>query len=484
MPASPPTAARPNILLITTDQQRYDAMGLNNPPSALRTANLDHLAASGVNFSRAYATCPVCIPARRTLLTGLHPATHGLLHYQDGVEFNPQFTLPGLLRDAGYQTELIGKFHLHPQRKRFGFDHMTLSESPNHRPESNVQAVNDYTEWLLQQDTPGEPNNHGINGNSRTARPFNLDENYHQTSWTADCAIDFLNRRRDPSCPWFLHLSFWAPHPPLIPPQAYWDFYKDLDLRPTLGQWTPPQPEQAPRGVAPDAAVGPFDPEEIRRAIAGYFGLIHHIDDRIRAVLERYFVHGSSRVKEPTLIVFTSDHGEMLGDHHLFRKSLPYEAAAHVPFFIAGRHVDITPGTCDSLVGLEDVAATLLDILGLDLPDAYAGPRESKSLAPALRGQPVKTRDVLFGQLDAGRAANLYCVQGPHKYIRFTATGEEQLFHVIDDPHECRDRSGEMDLNRFRDAVTGYLKETGQPVPDNATLKPCANHPPSVFFAG
>jgi arylsulfatase A-like enzyme len=218
------TPERPNILLITTDQQRFDAMRINNPQTPLRTPHMDGLASRGVNFTRAYTTCPVCIPARRTLLTGLHPTTHGLTKYQDGKPWEPPFTVPGLVREAGYQTQLVGKLHQWPQRKRFGFDDMILSDSPNHRPTSDFHPHNDYTDWLQQVDPHAEPNNHGVNGNSRVARPFNLDENRHQTSWLADQAIDFLTRRRDPSMPWFLHLLFWAPHPPLVPPQAYWDF--------------------------------------------------------------------------------------------------------------------------------------------------------------------------------------------------------------------------------------------------------------------
>ena len=483
MPASPHRRDdRPNILLITTDQQRYDAMGLNNPASPLRTANLDYMAATGVNFSRAYVTCPVCIPARRTILTGQHPTTHGLTHYRDGLEWDPTYTLPGKLRDVGYQTQLVGKLHMAPQRKRYGFEQVILSESPNHRPDSAMHPVNDYTQWLIDQRVAGEPNNHGVNGNSHIARPFNLDENYHQTSWVADQAIDFLTRKRDPSCPWFLHLSFWAPHPPLIPPQAYWDFYKDLDLRPTLGEWAPPQPEQRPVGGSPDSHLGPFDLEEMRRAIAGYYGLIHHVDDRIRAVLERYFVYGSDRQKEPTLILFTSDHGEMLGDHHLFRKSLPYEASSHVPFFITGRNMDIKSGTCDALVGLEDIAATLLDFAGIEQPKELAGPYDGRSLMPAIRGEKVTTRDWLLGQIESGNYGTHYCLHGPHKYLRFQQTGEEQLFDVLADPCECHDLSGETDLSPFRAALKDYLKRTGQTVPADDAFKPCGNRPPRVFW--
>ena len=137
------TQQTPNIILITTDQQRFDAMGLNNPATCLQTPVMDQLAASGMNFTRAFTTCPVCIPARRSLLTGLHPETHGLRRYQDGLDWDPPFTLPGMLSAAGWQTELIGKLHLHPQRKRYGYDHMIRSESPNDRWDTPLQPVND-----------------------------------------------------------------------------------------------------------------------------------------------------------------------------------------------------------------------------------------------------------------------------------------------------------------------------------------------------
>ncbi len=473
-------ANRPNILLITTDQQRFDAMRLNKPDSPLCTANMDALARGGVNFTRAYSTCPVCIPARRSLLTGLHPTTHGLMGYRDGLEWDPPFTVPQLLGRSGYQTQLIGKLHLYPQRKRYGFDHMIRSESPATRPESQLMPVNDYAEWLQKQGVVGEVENHGVNGNSRLARPHPLAESYHHTSWLTDQAIDFLTRRRDPSCPWFLHLSYWAPHPPLVPPQAYWDRYCNLDLSPSIGQWASELRGDG-LGLAPDAMKGPFDPEEIRRAIAGYFGLIHHIDDRINALLERYFVYGSERAHEPTLILFTSDHGEMLGDHHLFRKSLPYEASAHVPLFLSHRNMGLATGvTNDALVGLEDVAATCLDAGGVNLPKELAGALEGKSLMPALRGDALSTRDWLFGQCEAmGGLSHVYAVHGPLKYVYFTQSHKEQLFNVIDDPSEMRDLSENTDLlESFRDAVSEYMTQTGQQKFERQALKPCCNRSP------
>ena len=462
---------RPNILLITTDQQRYDAMSLHGP-TALRTANLDALAAAGTDFSRCYITCPVCIPARRTLLSGLHPDTHGMPGYRDGWDFDPPHTLPGCLRDAGYQTQLVGKLHLHPQRKRFGYDHMVLSDSGNHRPTSPNQAHNDYTRFLRDRGVAAHSNAHGISGNGRAARPWNLDEELHHTSWVAAEAARFFETTRDPSCPWFLHVSFVAPHPPLIPPQAYWDRYAHRDdLRPHLADWAPDG--DARPGVPPDSAVGPFDPEDIRLAIAGYFGLIHHIDDRIAYVIDRFFEYGNPRGKEPTYIVFSSDHGEMLGDHHLFRKSLPYEGSAHVPLFVSGRNVDVPRGRCDALCGWEDVMPTLLDLAGVTIPDGLDG----RSLVPVMRGESAGVREALHGGC-MDRTAFRYVVTGRHKYVWFTATQEEQVFDLDADPHELHDLSGDAALLApLRDAMAPVAARAKLAY-DPAALKPCANRTP------
>lgn len=465
---------RPNILLITTDQQRYDAMGLNGNP-VLRTPNLDALAASGTNFSRCYVTCPVCIPARRTLISGLHPDTHGMRGYRDGWEFEPAHSLPGCLRETGYQTQLVGKLHLHPQRKRFGYDHMVLSDSANHRPTSPYQSQNDYTTWLRQRGHDHHSNAHGINGNGRVARPWTLSEELHHTSWVAEMAARFFEGWRDPSMPWFLHVSFVAPHPPLIPPQAYWDRYaRRNDLRPAIGQWAPQG--AARRGKPADAAAGPFDPDDIREAIAGYYGLINHIDDRIAYLIDRYFEYANPRAHEPTWIIFSSDHGEMLGDHHLFRKALPYESSAHVPFFITGRNVTAPRGTCDALCGWEDIMPTILDLAGAPIPDGLDG----RSLLPAMRRETAGVRDAIDGMCE-GHAHTRFIVCGAWKYIWFVKTGEEQLFNLETDPQELQDLSGDAAaLAPMRHRMADIAARNQVPY-DPQALTPCGNGAPKAL---
>lgn len=472
---------QPNIILITTDQQRWDTLRVNNPDSPIRTSTLDSLAARGVNFTRAYSTCPVCIPARRSLLTGLHPDTHGLQEYRDGLEWDPPFTLPGLLSHAGYQTQLVGKLHLHPQRKRYGFDHMVRTDGPNDRWDTPLQPVNDWADALKARGIT-HPNNTGIQGNSRTARPWDLEERFHLTSWLTDQAVDFVTKFRDPACPYFLHLSHWAPHPPLLPPQAYWDrYHRHHKQRPVLGEWVPSF-ASVPPGIPGDRATGPFSAEEMHEAAAGYFGLIDHLDDRINFFLTRLFEYGSPRCKEPTYVIFTSDHGEMLGDHQLWRKSLPYEGSSHIPFLIAGFNVDMPTGTCDALVGLEDVCATALEWAGVSLPSELAGELESKSLTPCLRDSTHSVRDAILGECD-GQFANHFVIAGPWKYVWFARTNEEQLFNLELDPCETNDLSGSTtEIQPLRDKLASYLRNRTDRHYRPEEVVACANRPPRAIW--
>jgi arylsulfatase len=423
------TQQRPNLLLIMTDQQRGDCLGIDGHP-CLQTPNLDSLALNGMRFTRAYSTCPVCIPARRSLLSGLFPASHGMVGYEDHQEWNPPGTLPSLLRDHGYQTCLVGRsMHQHPERKRFGYEEMI------------TQA--DYSAWLrknLAVDTMdpedkgyfGPLYSTGIMHNDWTARSWPYDENLHFTNWTVHEARRFL-LRRDPTCPFFLTVSFIHPHPPLIPPDFYFQKYDRRNDLPeaAIGDWAQP-----PRQQTPNASATVLWNEETRKScLAGYFGSIQHVDDQIRRIV--YELNGIPGFDpDNTVIAFTSDHGEMLGDHFFFRKSLPYEGAARIPFLFrlpASEESAPRGATCDLPVCLEDIFPTMLDVAGIPIPDWIEG----QSLLPVLRGEsPQSWRSHLPIEIGGTVAPFHALTDGREKYIRFSRDGREQFFDLHADPQE------------------------------------------------
>ncbi|MET3870972.1 sulfatase-like hydrolase/transferase [Puniceicoccus vermicola] len=473
---SNPTERRPHILLITTDQQRSDCLGINGNHE-VETPNLDALARNGVNFRKGYVTCPVCIPARRTLISGMSPDSHGLRRYLDGVDFDPPATLPGCLKEVGYQTELIGKLHLHPQGKRYGFDNITLSETANWRPDHPHQKRNDYVRWLQEKGVTRHPTFQGIGSNSRLSAPWGMDDTLHWNQWVTDETVKLFQQRRDPTCPLFLHLSFFHPHPPFIPLKHYFDRYLEKDLSgPVIGEWAK-QGEDA--RAAPDAVAGPFDEGTMKRAKAAYYALINHIDDCIAHILEQW-TNLPDVGNDPLYIIFSSDHGEMLGDHHLFRKSQGYEASAHVPFFLSGINVDLPSMETDDFVSWEDVAPTLLDLAGVVIPPSMDG----RSLVSYLDGkEPDDAPDHIFGQC-FGRFANLWVVNERWKYIWFAKTNEEQLFDLQNDPRETRDLSGTNteNLQAMRKIMEGHVSGREDVTFDESALSPCANQPPKVFW--
>ncbi len=420
---------RKNILLITTDQQRGDCLGIANGPPVL-TPNIDAWLGQGTYFPRAYTEAPSCIPARRTLISGQSPYGHGMPGYIDGVPYDPPHTLMRSLRDVGYTTSCSGKMHFSPQRKNHGFGHMVLYEGMQRFGD----YVDDYEEWLKARTTVHQ-HAHGVDSNSWMARPSHLPESLHVTNWTVDMAIEQL-RRRDPDAPFFQWVSFHRPHAPLDPPQVYWDMYEGVDLpEPPLGEWSMEHAHPPP--LEPNAWEGYLPERQQRMAQIGYYASITHVDAQIGRLLEEMRRLGAFK---DTLVLLTADHGEMLGDHHLWRKTYAYEGSARVPFVVRfPSDSDMPTGLIhDNVVGLQDVMPTLLDLAGVAIPDTVEG----RSLMPAMRGEGAEWREYLHGEHAACYSddnAMQYLTDGKEKYVWFPPTGRERLFDLVADPMEMHD---------------------------------------------
>jgi arylsulfatase A-like enzyme len=353
------------------------------------------------------------------------------------VEWNYGATLGSEFTAAGYQTQAIGKLHVYPERSQIGFQNVILHDGYLHfarKKPRDIGLVDDYIVWLREK--TGDPRadyfDNGVNCNSQVARPWDKDEALHPSTWIVTEAIDFL-RRRDSRKPFFLYLGFHRPHPPYDPPLWAFQQYMDLELPPPqVGDWADEVLGPLDDGWRADPNVAKLSGPALRRARAGYFGHISHIDLLINRFLESLAEYG---VRDDTVVAFVSDHGEMLGDHHAFRKVLPYEGSARVPFLLSGPGIPSHTVIDDKVVELRDILPTLLCAAGLRPPDGIDG----QSVLPLLSGTDCSWREFLHGEHTAFGQSVHYLTDGLHKYVWWSGTGREQLFDLQSDPHELRD---------------------------------------------
>ncbi|MEM6759526.1 MAG: sulfatase-like hydrolase/transferase [Pseudomonadota bacterium] len=412
---------RPNFLFIITDQHRADHLGCGGNP-VVQTPNIDAIAAKGTRWNRCYVANPICMPNRASIMTGRMCSAHGARH--NGIPLSKDHTtFVELLKDAGYRTGLIGKSHLQsftglpatntfqpaeglhtpsphlrdaqknnrhgPEydleltpkwdrpladrmgRDFYGFDHVEIAA------DHADQASGDYLLWARQQhprfdDLVGPANalpDNRINAPQawRTAVP----EELYSTSWIADRSVDYLEQRAQDDAPFFLQMSFPDPHHPFTPPGKYWDMYDPAqiklpdtfgkgDLPPiramkaALAQGTDPRDNQSPFVVTED---------EARAIIALTYGMITMIDDAIGRVLQKLTDLG---LADDTVVIFTSDHGDYMGDHGLMLKLLMhFQGIIRVPFIWHDPHAPGAGQSRDDLASSIDIAPTILARAGI-----------------------------------------------------------------------------------------------------------------------
>ena len=448
---------QPNILLIMADQYRGDCLGINGHPD-VKTPYLDTLATHGVNFENAYTACPSCIPARAALFTGMGQKNNGRPGYKDGVDWNYPTTLAGELSKAGYYTQCVGKMHVHPLRNNMGFHNIDLHDgylgyyrSSNTKNCEHQAFADDYFYWLKEEKgVSADVTDTGLHCNSWVARPWIHDESLHPTNWAASRSIDFL-RRRDRSKPFFLMTSFVRPHPPLDAPACYFDMYNNMDLaKSPIGDWADEKIYKTEGRVYDSSHITP-DPELLRQAKVGYYACITHLDHQIGRIIMALQEDGSY---PDTFIMFVSDHGELLGDHNLFRKSMPYEGSVRVPMVIRP-HIGASwnrGAVLPNVTELRDIMPTFLDLAGAEIPSTVDG----VSLIGAIAEQ-SGTREYLHGEHTAGSGSNHYIVTEKDKFIWFSQTGDEQYFYLENDPNELCNKIKDPDSQERIGLLRSYL---------------------------
>ena len=435
----PSTADRPNILLITTDQQRFDTLGVSGNPY-VRTPNLDRLARRGVQFRHGYIQNPVCIPSRACIQTGRYPHQHGVEYMEEVIASTPglppwEVTFMERLQQAGYTTAAFGKMHMLPPK---GFDEMQLTMGKGARwtvaegsPLGPSQLGPHYAAWLegkrpgayesiyAQRRLPEYREQAGAIVNTLAADEY-VDYWIGQNTW------QYVDRPHDR--PFFVWSSFCGPHPPFDPPEPYASMYDQAAMPlPRLLHAHQDGGGQLRRSNRFERSGGDA---LIRKITAYYWAMVTFIDDmvgRIMQVLTERNLWGN------TLILFTSDHGELLGDFGDLGKGNFVEPVIRVPYFL------VPPGgadgrTYDGLVEHVDLAPTILDYAGVPQPASLPG----RSLRPLLEGRELPPKDaILCEYVTNERRKRGMCLRSDrYKYVVWDTDQPVELYDLQEDPDE------------------------------------------------
>lgn len=454
---------RPHVILIMTDQHRFDYLGTVD--TTVVTPHLDALAADGVRFSHGYTSAPSSTPARAGLLTGQAPWHHGLIGYNNFIAPEYPNQLPQLMTDAGYYSYGIGKMHWHPQRSLRGFAATELDESGR---VEDPGFVSDYRQWFAAVAPGLDPDSSRIGWNDHGAGAYPLADTLHPTWWTGERAVRLIEGY-DKEQPLFLKVSFARPHSPYDPPQRLLDLYEGKSLpAPVVGDWDSTYSTRYTHDPNKnrEAAYGDFGAEYARRSRKHYAANVTFVDEQIGRIVAALRERG---MYDNSLILFVSDHGDMLGDHHHWRKTYAYEGSSHVPFIVRyprGMKARVRRGAVrDELVEIRDILPTFLDAAGAPVPEGVDGQSILGLLANPKRAD-WRTQLDLEHTGSYGGSGWVALTDGRYKYIWFYGTGAEQLFDLADDPYETRDLHAApaqaSRMEAFRRSMAGHLAERGE----------------------
>ena len=443
------------MLLILTDQQRADTIGaLGNP--IIATPNLDRLAQGGVAFTSAYTPSPVCVAARCSLIYGQYPYHTGC--YDNGFPMpeDGRQTFIGALTAAGYRTHGIGKCHftgdLHGMR---GFQTREFQEEL-----VRDRDADDYLRYLRGHGFGHVTDPHGVRGEMYyVPQPAQMPAALHPTQWVGDRATAFIQEQAGER-PWLLYAGFIHPHPPFSPPAPWHKLYRaPLMPLPHVPQdvealWTYVNRWQN-RYKYRDQGM---DQNLVRCLKAYYYACISFIDFQVGRMLDALEATGQL---DNTLILYTSDHGELLGDYHCFGKRSMHDACARVPLLarLPGRFA--ADQRCDRLASLVDIAATVLAATGTNF-DSHE--LDGLDLAALAAGAPE--RGAIFSQIQREGLAIYTAVTERWKYAYSAADQQEFLFDRHTDPLETRNRAGlpfvQHELETMRRLLVDELRAAGE----------------------
>lgn len=465
---------RPNILFITTDQQHWSAMGCQS--EEIQTPALDRLAAEGTLFERAYCPNPTCTPTRASLITGLYPSQHGA--YSLGTKLDERVpTIGELLREQGYDVSLIGKAHFQPlastpeypsvesypimqdlefwrnfDQPFYGFNHVELAR--NHTDEGH--AGQHYALWMEEKGFTSWRKHYREPGGTCTEKQlwkWALPEEFHYNEWIVERSIERMQQCQDGDEPFFLWASFPDPHPPYLVPEPWDTLYDPNQL--TLPRGQPGEHDknpwhfQATQTPDPNFDEWSHDPdgnravhgcgshilqseEEMRKNMAVYYGMMSYTDKAIGRILDWLDASG---MRDDTLIIFTSDHGHLFGQHNLCAKGpFHYEDLLRVPMIVSLPGAIPANRRSHALQSLVDIPCTVLDYAGINIPRSMTG----RNQRTVWQGDEQGARDhvIVENRHQPNRVSLKTYITQRYKITTYQHMDDGELFDLQQDPGE------------------------------------------------
>ncbi|HTM49391.1 MAG TPA: sulfatase-like hydrolase/transferase [Bryobacteraceae bacterium] len=449
--------ARPNILFIMVDEMRWDAMRCAGHP-VVDTPNLDRLAKQGMRFANSYTVAPVCSPARTAVFTGRYAQVAGVT--TNAVPSNPgEIFLPSILGHYGYHTAIAGKLHYAPRRFDFGFQQFWSFSAEGPTPELGFMEYlkkkhGSPAKWPIVPGTcpwPDDPL-------GRDVGEFKYPEEDFETDWITSRSIDYLRSRKDKPQPWFLFTSYLKPHSPSVEPKMY------------LGKYDPnaiPVPKlpanihelrSAEKGRGRRKFIE--DERMMRVMSAAYYGAIAHVDFHVGKILDELDRLGMA---DNTLVLFTADHGNMLGDRGRWFKGVMYEGSSHVPLIWRGPvgAKENSGRVEEKIVENTDLLPTILESAGLPVPERVQG----RSFLKLARGQDPAWKDRCYSQLATAmlRTPGWKLIDNSRDL-----SGSFELYDMKNDPKEQRNLIGDAKhrdrVAHFRGQLAAWRADKPKPV--------------------
>lgn len=446
---------KPNILLLFTDQQRADTIGaLGNP--VIRTPNLDRLVNEGAAFTSTYTPSPVCMSARCSMHYGQYPHRTGCIENFPGFPQDGRPTFMNLLTESGYRTHGIGKCHFYPDEYGlYGFQTREVQEEW-----AEDWRKDDYMRFLRSEGFDHLLDPHGMRGEMYyVPQPAQMPARLHPTQWVGDRAVSFLKKQKSGSKPWMLFSSFIHPHPPFVPPAPWHKLYR----APQMPLPFVPQDWESllmhvnrhqNRYKYRDQGI---DQNLVRCIKAFYYGCISFIDFQLGRIFQTLEKTGQL---DDTLIVFSSDHGELLGDYNSFGKRSMHDAAARIPLIARWPGAFKAGQRCDRVTSLVDLFPTFTLAAGIDTGGLQP---DGENLVEVAKGK--SKRKMVISQMNH-QENGVYAGITERYKLAFSAPDQrEWFFDRVKDPQESRNRAGsgflKNDLDATRCQLMDILREGG-----------------------